>query len=146
MTSAVSPEQSENVGRPAELAFRQRVARFAAGAGIEQFLDVDAGGPAEPGRLLAGVDPAEPVAVSLIGPPDLLGEETTARLVGALVDAVASGSFLSLTGADPDRIERLLAGLDVVDPGVVAVHRWRPDADDVPDAADAVYGAVACKL
>ena len=44
-------------------------------------------------------------------------------------------------------IERFFDGLEMVDPGLELVHRWRPDPGDDPDAiADtqvAVYGGVA---
>ena len=39
------------------------------------------------------------------------------------------------------------AGLDLVDPGVVPILRWRPDTDTEPltDAQVALYGGVARK-
>jgi hypothetical protein len=213
----------------ASRAFMHRAARFAAGVGIRQFLDVGTGIPARPGlhqvvqevapesrvlyvdndpivlahaaalvvgdprgrteylhadardplalldaaRDLGIIDLSQPVSVSVIGLLHLLDDETATRLVGTLLDAVPSGSFVALTNTTRElgpetiddaahlrgraEIERLfLTGLDVVDPGVVTVHRWRPDADataedgtsiaDVPDAEIPVYGAVACKL
>ena len=49
-------------------------------------------------------------------------------------------------------IERFFAGLDLVDPGVLSLPRWRPDpADTGPpaetptDAQVSVYGGVARK-
>jgi S-adenosyl methyltransferase len=222
----------------ANRAFMHRAARFAAGAGIRQFLDVGTGIPTQPNlhqvvqevapesrvlyvdndpivlahaaALMLGdprgrteylhadardpgallevarargiIDLAQPVSVSVIGLLHFLDDETATGLVGTLLDAVPSGSFLALTNItrelDPDTIDNaaagyagggvstylrsraeiervFLTGLDVVDPGVVTVHRWRPDAGatvedgtsiaDVPDAKISVYGAVARK-
>jgi S-adenosyl methyltransferase len=46
-----------------------------------------------------------------------------------------------------EQVGRFLAGLDLVDPGLVQVHQWRPDPDD-PAPADAVsaHGGVGRKL
>jgi O-methyltransferase involved in polyketide biosynthesis len=220
----------------ANRAFMHRAARYAAGQGIRQFLDVGTGIPTQPnlhqvvqgvapesrvlyvdndpivlahaaalmvgdprGRteymqadardpdaLLAAVhdrvDVAEPVSVSVIGLLHFLSDDVAVRLVRTLIDAVPSGSFLALTNItrelDPKTIdgaalgyagggvetflrgraeieELFLAGLEPVDPGVVIVHRWRPEPDavaedgtriaDVPDAEISVYGAVARK-
>jgi hypothetical protein len=213
----------------ASRAFMHRAARFAAGAGIRQFLDVGTGIPTRPNlhqvvqevapesrvlyvdrdpivlahaaALMVGdprgrteylhadardplalldaagglgiLDLSRPVSVSVIGLLHVLDDEVATRLVGTLLAAVPSGSFVALTNTTREldlgtiddaahlrsraEIERLfLTGLDVVAPGVVPVHRWRPDADattedgtplaDVPDAEISVYGAVACKL
>ena len=100
-------------------------------------------------------------------------------LVGRLLDALPSGSYLALshlTGDfDPDawagvtavyaksgvtmqvrsrpQIERFFDGLDLVEPGVVSLPRWRPGpspqvatADgQVSDAQVSVYGGIAQK-
>ncbi|WP_341350257.1 SAM-dependent methyltransferase [Frankia casuarinae] len=45
-------------------------------------------------------------------------------------------------------MERFLAGLELVEPGVQVVHRWRPDdttPKDVTDAQVNNYGAVGRK-
>ena len=51
-------------------------------------------------------------------------------------------------------VERFFTGLDLVDPGVVSLPRWRPDPSDIgqpgpagqpSDAAVSVYGGVARK-
>jgi hypothetical protein len=44
--------------------------------------------------------------------------------------------------------EELFTGLELVEPGIVQVHTWRPDGagtEVVRDAAIAMYGAVARK-
>jgi S-adenosyl methyltransferase len=49
-------------------------------------------------------------------------------------------------------VEQFFAGLDLVDPGVVSLPRWRPDPTDIgqpgqpSDAAVSVYGGVGRKL
>ena len=44
-------------------------------------------------------------------------------------------------------VAALLEGLEVLDPGVVLVHRWRPAEEDeaIEDNAVHMYGAVAVK-
>ncbi|WP_235489607.1 SAM-dependent methyltransferase, partial [Frankia sp. AvcI1] len=45
-------------------------------------------------------------------------------------------------------VESLFGGLELIDPGVELVHRWRPDAPDPPGLTDAqvsVYGGIARK-
>jgi len=98
-------------------------------------------------------------------------------LASQLLDGLPPGSYLALshlTGDfDPDAwegvaavyrrsgvimqvrsrpaIEQFFAGLDLVDPGVVSLPRWRPGRADVgqavqpDDAAVSVYGGVARK-
>jgi hypothetical protein len=42
-------------------------------------------------------------------------------------------------------VERFFAGLDLIDPGVVSLPRWRPDGSDgrqPDDAAVSVYGGI----
>jgi S-adenosyl methyltransferase len=43
-------------------------------------------------------------------------------------------------------LERAFAGLDLVEPGLVQVHRWRPGAGDVGSGRDlAIYAGVGRK-
>lgn len=43
-------------------------------------------------------------------------------------------------------VRRFFAGLDLVEPGVVQVHRWRPTAGDLGNDRDlAIYAGVARK-
>jgi hypothetical protein len=112
----------------------------------------------EPERILdrarQTLDFTQPVAVQLIGMMHLISaEDDPYRIVGTLMDAVPSGSYLVVThpasdihadivaegarrynaSADTaqtrrDRAEftRLLDGLEIIEPGVVQAHRWRP--------------------
>ena len=113
-------------------------------------------------------DLTEPVAVLM---PDTLNfTRNAAGAVARVVNAVSSGSYLNVIQSCPDerqvlaarRWNRLLdmpvylrdAGevaswftdLDLVEPGVVEIHRWRPGADD-PEcpAGMPILGAVARK-
>jgi hypothetical protein len=98
-------------------------------------------------------------------------------LARRLLDALPSGSFLALSHLTGDfdpaawegvaavyrrsgvimrvrsrpEIERFFAGLDLIEPGVVSLPRWRPDPSDIgrpdmpDDAAVSVYGGIARK-
>jgi hypothetical protein len=58
---------------------------------------------------------------------------------------VAGKHGLSVTLRSRAQVAGMLAGLDLVDPGVTLVHRWRPHPDDPPlaDADVHLWGAVA---
>jgi hypothetical protein len=120
------------------------------------------------------LDLGKPVALSLIAILMFVPDEKEARrIVGTLVDALPSGSALALSTGTHDslseegraiaddynasgipirastktEVEELFRGLDLVDPGVALVHRWRPDGL-TPRASDdqvAMYGGVALK-
>jgi len=96
-------------------------------------------------------------------------------IVEQLLDAVPSGSYLVLShmatdiesekmaqvNNTPDRVEqplptavalrpyagvaRFLDGLDLVEPGVVSVERWRPEDPGATDPMTPIYAAVARK-
>lgn len=112
---------------------------------------------AHPG-LRALIDLGRPTAVLLISVlhcvPD---EDGPARIPAALLDAVPSGSYLALSHLvsddaaaaqaftdtvraatewgrvrSPEETRAYFAGLDVVEPGIVDVRDWHPDADTVP--------------
>jgi hypothetical protein len=135
------------------------------------FLDADARDPAS---VIAGADRtldlSQPVGIVMI---DILNfvEDANAVLAG-LVGAVPSGSYLVVMQPTPDEllaiagerwnhispvpvilrdratVERWFTdlGLDLDEPGLVQVHRWRPEPGD-PDCSDALplLGAVARK-
>lgn len=114
-------------------------------------------------------DTSEPVAVMFMG---VLGYETDTAVVRSIVsgvlDAVPPGSHLVLwdgtdTGAavveggqrpaecggapyvlrSPAELAGCFDGLELVEPGLVPITRWRTDSEPAPDI-DA-YGAVAPK-
>ena len=99
------------------------------------------------------LDFSQPVALMLMGILGHIADDDEARsIVKRLVDAVPSGSYLTLNdGTDtspevveaariwnesanptyhlrsPDRIARFFDGLELVEPGVVSPPRWHPD-------------------
>lgn len=119
------------------------------------------------------LDLTEPVAVSLIAILQFVTDDDEARrILSALMAPLVPGSTLALsvvtTDADPagknavaaynahgltqkarDRaeVEALFDGMDLLEPGVVPVHRWHPDdeARAVPDGQVHMYGGVAVK-
>jgi hypothetical protein len=138
---------------------------------------------AEVRRLL---DLDRPVAISAVGLLHFLDDEEAHRLVTALLDAVPAGSTLAFSQVTPDYgdhgamvtamqqfaaagipmfprsaadVQRLfLDGLELLEPGLVGMLRWRPDVEvplsaDVPgvdlstvaDADVSIYAALARK-
>ncbi|WP_280317801.1 SAM-dependent methyltransferase [Nocardia wallacei] len=106
--------------------------------------------------------PSEPVAISLIALLHFVPDECKPHdIVTTLLDAVPPGSYLVISHATPDfdrerfdkiqdiyrgggipcqfrshdEIARFFTGLDLMEPGVVPLPRWRPDlfAVDDPD-------------
>jgi len=105
--------------------------------------------------LRATVDLDEPVAMSLLAVTHFLPDEDRPyEIVRAMVDRLASGSFLVLSHATPDfnpaaedavavyrqsgtpaqirtksEIERFFDGTELIEPGLTTTHRWRPDGE-----------------
>lgn len=124
----------------------------------------------EAARLL---DFDRPVGLLLIAVLHCIPDDDDPRgIVGTLLDALAPGSFLAVTHPGIDQMpERMAAaedaltkamgfrvtfrtrdgvgaffsGLDLLDPGVVPVQDWRPDADAAPSATTGMWGGVARK-
>jgi S-adenosyl methyltransferase len=126
---------------------------------------------AEAARVL---DFGQPVAVMLLSVlhciPD---QDDPAGIVARLMAAVPPGSYLAIAhpasdiatdqmarsmrdynkqGAAPvtarshAEVSRFFAGLDLLEPGVVQLHRWRPGTGDVGDGRElANYGGVGRK-
>jgi hypothetical protein len=125
-------------------------------------------------RAAAVLDFGQPVAVMLLGIlqgiPD---QEEPGAIIARLMDAVPSGSYLALTQIAGDvaadevakgvqryndqaaapvaarthgEVGRFFSGLDLVEPGVVQVHRWRAGAGDVGSGRNlAIYAGVGRK-
>ena len=124
--------------------------------------------------LLATLDLSRPVGLMLVAVLHFIpGHGAAAPIIARLLDALPSGSYLVASNATKDFLpesvaavyDRMLAtgqtdiwprkraefralfqGLDVVEPGVVAVNEWRTQAEEGPRPASAdvsVYGAVA---
>ncbi|WP_308203350.1 SAM-dependent methyltransferase [Frankia gtarii] len=90
-------------------------------------------------ELRATLDLTQPIALSLIAIFHFIpGSDTPYSIVRRLVDALPSGSYLTLTHITAD-----------YDPGVDLVHRWRPEGgnvpDDLTDAQVSIYGGIARK-
>ena len=121
------------------------------------------------------LDLGEPVALTVIAIVHfLLDEHDAVGIVRRLLDPLPSGSCLAMSMGTaefaPEEVGRVageyaargmpmrlrtlpeaqefFAGLDLVDPGIVQVHKWRPDGtgtEVVRDEDIAMYGAVARK-
>lgn len=120
------------------------------------------------------LDFGRPVAIMLLGILNFVIETDEAEaIVHRLLDAVPSGSYLVLThptlelGGEANaeamrfwnehatppitarsrgEVLRLLAGVELVEPGLVSCTRWRPDSDDPCDRQEvAQFGAVGRK-
>ena len=131
--------------------------------GVTSYIDADLHDPA---NILAEaaqtLDLQEPVALLLIGVLGHVADHDEAcRIVTGLLDGLPAGSFLvQCDGTDSDadyvaaleqyrdsggepynvrraeEIERFYDGLELVEPGVVQITRWRPDATVFGEAAE----------
>ena len=143
--------------------------------GATEYVDADLRDTAEILKQAAGIlDFGKPVAVMLLGVlhciPD---DDDPGAIVTRLLAAVPSGSYLVIAHpardihtsqittavdranpmmAEPvtlrthDEVSRFFPGLDLVEPGLVQLHRWRPGPEGpVPGHDIANYGAVARK-
>jgi hypothetical protein len=121
------------------------------------------------------VDFTQPVGLVLVSVlPFVPGDDVAGPIVRTLLDAVPPGSYLVLSHATFDTLDPevaanywemfhagksdiwprteaefrdLFADLELVEPGVVQVHEWRPRPDAIPRAAKQInnWGAVARK-
>ena len=141
--------------------------------GSTAYLDADLRDTAEVlAEAAETLDFSKPIAVMLIGVLHCIPDaDDPAGLVRRLLDAVPPGSYLAIAHpasdihasqigtathrlnqvmADPvtmrshGQVARFFDGLELVEPGLVQVHRWRADPAD-PDAELANYGGVARK-
>ncbi len=140
-------------------------------AGATAFIQADLREPqkilADP-ALAATLDLHRPVALMLVAVLMYFRDEEDPRaMVAALVDALPSGSYVTVTHPTADfnreamagavaaaehggvtlvprnraETEAFLTGLDLVEPGVVPVLAWRPDAGPRADPHSAYYYA-----
>jgi O-methyltransferase involved in polyketide biosynthesis len=121
------------------------------------------------------LDLSQPVAVTMLGVLwHVLDDDEAQAIIGRLTRALPSGSYLTLNhptlevtgekmataieywnqyGTPPGRyrtpaeIARLFDGLELVEPGLVSITRWRPEPGPAgePEEIDQ-YGAVGRKL
>jgi hypothetical protein len=113
-------------------------------------------------RAAATLDFTRPVALMMLG---ILGQipdsDHPGSVIGQLMSVMAPGSFLALSDGvntseafteavrhynansantyhprRPEQITAFFAGLELVEPGVVELSRWRPDASPIHDAGE----------
>ncbi|MEU0335464.1 SAM-dependent methyltransferase [Streptomyces sp. NPDC006193] len=139
--------------------------------GVTEYVQADARDPRAILEQAAEVlDFGRPVALSLIALLHFVADEDGAHdLVATLVDALAPGSCLVLStltaDLEPENVEKgiaayaaggvtlvarshaevgaFFAGLELLEPGIVPVTRWRPGGE--PEAPVSLYGGVARK-
>jgi hypothetical protein len=115
----------------------------------------------EPEKIIAvaarTLDFSKPIALMMLG---ILGQipdsDHPETIVGTLLDAVPSGSYLAISDGvntsetfneaarhsgwyhvrSPEQIAGFFAGLELVEPGVVSLARWRPPATPFPEQDD----------
>ncbi|WP_327708963.1 SAM-dependent methyltransferase [Streptomyces sp. NBC_00464] len=134
--------------------------------GRTEYIEADLRDPArilEAARRTLDLD--RPVALVLAAVLHFIEDEAAYPIVEQLLDALAPGSFLVLSNVSSDlnpeqvgqvtkafkergfamvrrshaQVERFVTdnGLEMLDPGVVPVHRWRPEqVVDLPESAD----------
>jgi len=142
--------------------------------GSIQYIDGDVRDVASITRAAARtLDSTQPTALLLLGILHLIQDaEGPYEIVARLMDALPSGSYLAISHPASDihpgqaeaqrrynervstpqtlrtraEVSRFFEGLDLVPPGLVYVHTWRPGPDDIvpPDGVSA-YGGVARK-
>ena len=124
-------------------------------------------------RAASLLDFGQPVAVMLLGVLHLIQDgEDPWGIVARLMAAMPPGSYLTISHpaidihpsqanaqrvynervATPqtlrtrEQVARFFAGLELVDPGLVQVHQWRPGpGDSAPEGTVSAHGAVARK-
>jgi hypothetical protein len=145
-------------------------------AGATDYLDADVRDTGRILRAAAGtLDLSRPVAVMLLGVLHCIpGDDQPNAITRQLMAALARGSYLvishpasdvateqmtrstrdynqqspvQLTMRSHGQVSQFFAGLDLVPPGVVQLHRWRPGAGDGPEQHHelANYGGVGRK-
>jgi hypothetical protein len=115
------------------------------------------------------LDFSQPIALMMLGiRGNVLDDDKAYAIMNRLLDAVPSGSYLALEDGtnisrpeeageaerlrveagdpyrlrSPEQIARFFDGLEVLEPGVVSVSRWRaePSSSGVPAEVDALCG------
>jgi O-methyltransferase involved in polyketide biosynthesis len=142
--------------------------------GRTDFLLADARDPAAIlVQAAATLDFSKPVAVMILGVLHFLpDDDQVAAIAATFKDAIAPGSHLVISHLASDiepkavaefgrklrqhgvaqdaqrtraQVTALFSGLDLLDPGVVPVSRWRPDTDAEAGAVTILWGGVARK-
>jgi hypothetical protein len=143
--------------------------------GVTTYIEADLRDPAPILRqATATLDFGQPVAVMLLGVLHLVSDsEDPWAIVARLMDAVPPGSYLVIshpaldigegqaaaqraynqnvataqTLRTRDEFARFFTGLELVEPGLVQVHQWRPNPEDsAPEGTVSAHGGVAAKV
>jgi hypothetical protein len=102
----------------------------------------DADGPHNiVGRLLSALPHGSYLALS--HPPSDILPDNVAEVQHRFNERLGAGQ--SMTARSRDEVARFFCGLELVPPGVVQVHEWRPDGPLDPDAPASVWCAVGRK-
>ena len=142
--------------------------------GVTDYIHADMHDPetiiAGAGRTL---DFGQPIAITMLGVLwHVMDDDEAYAIINRLVQAMPSGSYLALnhptlevtgekmatairywneygtppgTHRTPDQLARFFDGMDLVEPGVVSITRWRPEATDgEPEEIDQ-FGGVGRK-
>lgn len=146
--------------------------------GRTSYIEADLRDPAsilDAPELRATLDPGEPVALLVIAIVHfMMDEDDAVGIVRRLLDPLPSGSHLAMSIGTaefaPDEVGRVareyaargmpmrlrtyaeaaefFTGLELVEPGIVQVHKWHPDGtgtEVIRDADIAMYGVVGRK-
>jgi S-adenosyl methyltransferase len=142
--------------------------------GATSYIDADLRDPSKIlGEAARTLDFSQPVAVMLIAIMHLIVDaDDPYGIVDQLMAAVPSGSYLALSQVASDieaermaeaarrynrlahetqrhrthaEVVRFFDGLDLAEPGVVAVHEWRPDPETAPGTRSGMWGGMARK-
>ena len=142
--------------------------------GALDYIDADLRDPQKLlGRAAQTLDFSRPVAVMLIAILHLIGDQDDpGGIIKQLMAAVPAGSYLALSQVASDieaeqmaeaarrynrlaretqrhrshaEVTRFFDGLELLDPGVVPVPRWRPASEIEAEAHSAMWGGVALK-
>jgi hypothetical protein len=143
-------------------------------AGVTSYIDADARDPGRIiAEARATLDFSKPVAVMMVDLLNFIDDDKEAgSVVSALLGAVPPGSYLAVmhpaSDLDPalleaerrwnqlaaqrvrlrsrEEVTRLVAGLELVEPGIVTVPEWRPEhGEPVSGQLIPLYGLVARK-
>jgi hypothetical protein len=163
---------------PMVLSHARALLQATPGAGPTAYVDADFRDPTRILTAAAEtLDFSRPIGLLLVGLGHLIADaDRPHELVSSLVSALPSGSYLALSHLTGDllperwrqieakfaarggvmrvrsraEITSFFSGLEILPPGVVLVHHWRParsdDHAERPDSEISIYGAVARKL
>ena len=134
--------------------------------GVTDYVDSDVEDPDKILREAARtLDFSRPIALTMLGILGNVADYAEARsIVRRLLDAVPAGSYLVVSDGtntseeivegqrianqsghpyhlrSPEEITRYFDGLELVEPGVVSIPRWRPEPGPLPPAMDGYCG------